>query len=352
MVMQLLNDYKLLDNSDQSAKKIPTERTIKWARLLTSNVVYSIIFALICLEQIIIAIPFYYIYTSSPSTQTLATMNYIGYANGIIHGIVFFVGVFIIFVIDARKHTVKHGCDLRGYFRRDTLNYRTDFIIIAMFLISCLLFAVFTLPGYSHATDVITTILNTILRVCLLLAAGFSCTLVVFKRLLMVLFTKNDQKELTGTDLMISFLEFSKDLEAFETYCINELSVENYKAYFDLKEYKAITDKQKKEDMCRVIYSKYIQANCLMEVNVPHHVRSKLKKAFENLQDQDLETIYDDFGREVKFNLTDTFGRFKFTDIYRSSQRRSKRDILRRLETIEAVSEEKYAHSEVVVTPL
>jgi hypothetical protein len=329
IVRQWLNSNKRLSGLDDQSEReqIFTLQAaivrVRVAKIISSNITFLILFVVLFVEQAGIGSMFFYYYGAQYGVYP-AFVNWLGYANGIVHGAIFFVFIFIAFLADVINDIRKHGV-CKGYYSRDPLNYRVDFIFIASVLLFVILYSVMALIPYSYATDVLGTIFNFLFRFSLILASGLSCHIVIIKRFITKLLSKKtvDEKTLSRSDLMLRVLSHPKGKELFEAYCTSELSIENVKAYYDLKTYQELTQKEKKEYMCRVIYYKYVQSNALMEVNMANSTRTALKSAIETLDSQNLDTIFDELIIEIRSNLTDTFTRFQVTEGYRKFKRRS-----------------------------
>jgi hypothetical protein len=301
--------------------KRAAERT-RIAKIIASYKTFLIAFPLLFIEQCVLSILYFYYYAVYITPPTWVVI--LGYINGIAHGAVFFVLMFIVFLVDLIFDIKKFGA-CSGYYQRDPLNYRVDFVFITLVLVNVIIFSILNLVSYSYATDAINTVFGFLFRLCMILAAGLSCHIVILKRFItnIITSTNADQATMSRTDVMLRVLNNAKGKETFEAYCNSELSIENFKVYFDLKAYQEISERDKKEYMCRVIYYKYVQPNAFMEVNMPNTTRVKIKSAFDNLANENLDTIYDELLREALSNLTDTFGRFQVTEMYRKLKRRS-----------------------------
>jgi hypothetical protein len=326
LVRQWLNENKIstvTEGDNQLFTLQATVMRVRIAKIISSNITFLILFVLLLIEQCGIGTLFFYYFGAFPDTFP-SYISWLGYANGIAHGAVFFTAMGLAFLADVIVDIKKFGL-FKGYYQRDPLNYRVDFIFIALVLVFVIIFSSVNLAPYSYATYVVGTIFNFFFRLCMILASGLSCHIVIIKRFITKQFITQsfDEKSVSRSDLMLAVLSHTKGKEIFEMYCTSELSIENFKAYFDLLIYQELTERDKKEYMCRVVYYKYVQSNALMEVNMPNYTRVKIKNAVENIESQDLDTIFDDLITEVRANLTDTFARFQVTDMYRKFRRRS-----------------------------
>jgi hypothetical protein len=319
-----MNEYKMEDANNASH---PSRNKIRFARFVTSNATFTVLFFALLIEQCIICGPFFYLYGTIPNPPTY--FAYIGFGSGVIHAVLFFLGILAVFILDIRFHMKKHGCGIVGYFNKDPLNYRTDFVYIVLLIVFCLIYVAFNLAPYTYATAVLEAISFFMFKYCLLLAVGWSCVLVVFKRLVQGYYTRKsvDDYKLSQVQLLELALNNPEEMEAFTSYCNNELSTENIKAYSDLKSYLELKDKATQVEMSRNIFSKYIEPNGVMQVTLSSGTQQRLVRAFEELESQVLETIFDEFRLEVRSNLLDSFGRFQSTEVYRKLRRRASFDM-------------------------
>jgi hypothetical protein len=323
IVRSWVNEYK--KSSYTKVEDInKNKKRVIIANFITSNITFGIVFMALALEQSAISAALIYL-NAQPVVP--ASVNIGGFASGFIHCFVWIAIIVAVYVADIILDVKKNGC-CNGYYARDSLNYRIDAIWIILVVVFVIIYSVFqltTVPGdWRHFLPIV--IFDILFRYCLILAGGLSCVLVLFKRFITrkIMNSEPDNTNMTRTEQMKKVLTYPKFRDIFEIYCHSELSTENIKAYHDLQKYANTKDEDEKRDLARLMYYKYVQPNAVMEVNMPQHVRVKIRNVIEKLSDVDIvpDKLYFDFECEVVINLTDTFSRFMLSDMYRRMRRR------------------------------
>jgi hypothetical protein len=321
IVRQIINEAKTSNGyiaiGDSRAK-----RRIHIARVLTSNYAFVTSLIFILLEQTGIVTALDYHYVNFP--QLTSTIDYFGYATGIVHPALFIIIIAIVVLIDVIVDVKKNGWWTGYISARDPLNFRVDFIWISLVVVFVVIYSIiYLLSNGNLALNIIAAIVELGFRLSLIMAGGLSCILVIFKRFLLRR-TAEQQPENPMEQLLKLLESTSKKKQMFLNYCNSEFSSENIFAYQDIVLYKEIRDRNERIQACKDMYEKYLRSRAVNEVNVPQKVRANLTKAIDSINDEtsdsDLPNIFQEFDREVKINLLDTFSRFKLSNQYRKAR--------------------------------
>ncbi|EFC37591.1 predicted protein [Naegleria gruberi] len=258
----LRNLYHIISikNVESTNKKIAFQRKISrpfWGILLTVGM------ALIA--TLILGSPFLVIVDTSISAE-------FGFLSNLLYAIVIGIGcviggiAIIIDVIFNRKILKEKGLNYYLFFD-DPFLIRLELFTLSLTII----FMVICYFGNYYIFKV-----SILIIYCLvIMSSGF---LASFKHIL-TKFMNRKKKEISNLEIYLNNDSFKHMLRE---YCIKEMSLENYKCYMSLEQFKMKKDKVIDLELMKQFETDYISLNSIYEVNIPSNVR----KSFYELMKQ------------------------------------------------------------------
>jgi hypothetical protein len=227
---------------------------------------------------------------------------------------------FFLFLIDIVLFTKQNGCSLKKYFLDDDpFKFRIElymvfFIIIIGFLFTLvpptLLISTKLAGGTPSQLRNIGGTLFFFIVECLQLSIPFYGVIIAFIRTIQHRMVKQVERT--------EFEELFNDEvgnELLKEFAINEWSIENIYIHDDISKYKK-TQKKFMKSKCEEILKTYIEEGSPLEVNISRRIRRITIQKIRNFDNENPLEIFDGVDFEVLMNLQDTFGRFKFTQLY------------------------------------
>jgi hypothetical protein len=323
-----LNDLKEAGTTELTPR-------MRWAKRLTTPLAQIIMIVVLLIEQCVLyGILLLIEHVGKKLTYSNAYIAFAFFA-------AFHAGLCCLAILAAVIYDLAHdykkqgGLSIRFFTERDPLNYRIDAILlfiqvpIALICVGYILLKQYFYGTAAGATFAILHIATDVIwRGCFIVAAGFSCIITIVWRLMyqvLIVNQQNKKKGKTKQELMQKFLERKSSRKIFSDYCQREFSTENLSAWDDIEKYLDIKDPTQKLVECKRIYEIYVNSgDSTLEVNIPTWCRQNVVNNLMIAEKEPavLDTIYDEFQREVLQNLLDTFSRFSMTSAYTKKERR------------------------------
>jgi hypothetical protein len=227
---------------------------------------------------------------------------------------------FFLCVIDVVLFTKQNGCSLKRYFfDDDPFKFRIEFYMVFLMIIIGFLFTLIPpvllistkLAGGATPSQLrnIGGLFFFILE-CLQLSIPYYGVIIALIRIIQQKMIKKVERT--------EFEELFNDEvgnELLKEFAINEWSIENIYLHDDILKYKK-TPKKLMKSKCEEILKTYIEEGSPLEVNISRRIRKLTIQKIRNFDNENSMEIFDGVGFEVLMNLQDTFGRFKFTQLY------------------------------------
>jgi hypothetical protein len=237
---------------------------------------------------------------------------------------------FILFVIDVVIFTKQNGCSLKKYFLDDDpFKFRIELCMVFLTIIIGFLFTLIP-PILLISTKLARGAPPSQLRnigglffftlECLQLSIPYYAIIIALIRTIQHRMVK--QVERTEFEELFNDEDGNELLKEF---AINEWSIENIYLHDDISKYKK-TQKKFMKSKCEEILKTYIEEGSPLEVNISRRIRRITIQKIRNFDNENPLEIFDGVDFEVLMNLQDTFGRFKFTQLYVAWKKKFKKN--------------------------
>jgi hypothetical protein len=251
------------------------------------------------------------------------------------------VCIIVVIITDIVTDTIRYGCCSGAYSHRDPLNYRVDALLLLGVVFAGLLYMIiFFISSDIQVTQginsayvgmwLVEVLLDQLQRCLFLLVGGGSCIIIITKRAIIYRIRASQEKALPKLELMMKTMENSDGREAMFKYSEGEFSIENCRAYDDLRKYEDTKNAEEKLKLAIFMVDTYVkEGQSLLQVNLSEKVRKQVIADVERAESDSkiLDTLFNEFTYELRTNLLDTFSRFMLSDIYRDYKRQQRESL-------------------------
>jgi hypothetical protein len=228
---------------------------------------------------------------------------------------IFFVLILILTILDILIN-IKDIVRLKFYtylITNDPFYFRVENIFFFISVVMLVVYAPINLV-LLYASEVYYSIIDSILGEIFLISNSiYFFGFVTFLTLFNLCPKKPDSKEeffkvvFKNKDLYDLFLKFS----------IKEWSSENVLIMSDIDQFHLISDFKEKLQFAKTIESNYLNHSLSpMEINVDHFSISSFKTKMKNLNENNIDLLFDEVETSVKLNMDDILMRFEYSHEY------------------------------------